>query len=180
MLIDGRTTKILSTMVVFVVATFATGGAMAADAASKVVVLDMQRAIMMTESARERMKALENQKEYADTHKKAEGLRQQLMKKQEELQKEGPTWTAEKRNNQLKDMDFMRKDFELVAQKLQADQQELLRELAKASEPKVKQALDQLIKEQQITIVLDKGAAVFADRSVDITEALVQKLNSIK
>lgn len=154
--------------------------AMAADAATKVVVLDMQRAVMMTEAAREKMKALENQKEYLETHKKAEALRQQLLKKQEELQKEGPTWTVEKRNDQLKDMDFMRKDFELAAQKLQADQQELLRELAKASEPKIKQALDQLIKEQQITLVVDKNAAIFSDRSIDITEALVQKLNGIK
>jgi len=147
---------------------------------SKIVVLDIQRAIMMTEVAREKMKALENQKEYAETHKKAESLRQQLIKKQEELQKEGPAWSADKRNSHLQDMDFMRKDFELVAQKLQADQQELMRELMKTAEPKIKQAMDKIIKEQNISIVLEKSSTIFADRSTDITELLVQTLNNTK
>jgi len=150
------------------------------NAGSKIVVLDIQKAIMMTEVAREKMKALENKKEYAETHKKAESLRQQLIKKQEELQKEGPAWSADKRNSHLQDMDFMRKDFELVAQKLQADQQELMRELVKSAEPKIKQALDLIIKEQNIAIVLEKSATIFADRSTDITELLVQKLNNTK
>lgn len=151
-------------------------GASAAEGA-KVVVLDLQRAIMMTDVAREKMKALENQKEYAESQKKAEALRSELMRKQEALQKEGPTWSAEKRNNQLKDMEFMRKDFELAAQKLQAEQQELMRELMKSLEPKVKQVLEQLIKDQQINMVLEKNAAIYADRSADITELMVEKLN---
>lgn len=150
------------------------------NAGTKIVVLDIQRAIMMTEMAREKMKGLENQKEYSEMHKKAESLRQQLMSKQEELQKEGPAWSADKRNNYLKDMDFMRKDFELAAQKLQAEQQELMRELIKVAEPKIKQALDQIIKEQGISMVLEKNATIYAERSTDITELLVQKLNNVK
>jgi len=165
---------IFSTVTVF--AADSVGG----NAPAKIVVLDIQGAIMMTNTAREKMKALENQKEYAEMHKKAEALRQQLIKKQEELQKEGPAWSADKRNNHLKDMDFMRKDFELSAQKLQAEQQELVRQLVKAAEPKIKQAMDQIIKEQGIAVVLEKGATIFADRSTDITELLVQKLNTIK
>jgi outer membrane protein len=176
--------KFLSVIFIFIV-TISSSVALSADNAvaggrGKTVVLDIQRAIMMTEMAREKMKALENQKEYSEIHKKAELLRQQLTKKQEELQKEGPAWSADKRNNHLQNMDFMRKDFELVAQKLQAEQQGLMRDLMKSAEPKIKQALDQIIKEQNITIVLEKGATIFSSPSTDITDLLVQKLNSIK
>lgn len=168
-----------------VLATFLSTMALSADnvsssAGSRIVVLDLQRAIMMTDVAREKMKALESQKEYSETQKKAESIRQQLIKKQEELQKEGPAWSTDKRNNYLKDMDFMRKDFELTAQKLQAEQQALVRELMRSAEPKIKQAMDQLIKEQSIAIVLEKNATIFADRSTDITEMLVEKLNTTK
>jgi len=157
-------------------ALLASAGASAAEG-GKVVVLDLQRAIMMTDVAREKMKALENQKEFSETLKKREALGLELKRKEELFQKEGPTWSAEKRNNYIKDREFMRKDFELVAQKVQAEQQDLMRELMKSLEPKVKQVLEQLIKDQQINVVLEKNAAIFADRSADITEQMIEKLN---
>lgn len=168
--------KLLALLVAGIVAS----PALWAEGATKVVVLDLRAAIMMSDAAKEKMKALESQKEYAEVQKKAESLRQQLLKKQEELQKEGATWNADKRNNHLKDMDFMRKDFELAAQKLRAEQERVMRELMQEMESRVKQVLEQIIKEQQIGMVVDKNATLFSERSMDITEQVVAQLNKRK
>jgi outer membrane protein len=174
-------------LVVLGVSMLATGAVVhAADAAktdapkNRIAVIDLQRAVMMTTTAQEQIKALQSQKDYTETAKKAESLRQQLVKNQEELQKEGPSWTPEQRDSHLKEMDFLRKDFELAAQKIQSQNQELMHSIGKDMEPKVKQVLQQLIEADGISLVVDKAATIYTNSEIDITDKVIEKLNQLK
>jgi len=148
--------------------------------AGEVAVVDLQRAVMSTDMARERMKELESQKDYAEALEKAEGLRKELVKMQEEAQKEGPTWTPEQQASFRNDLEFKRKAFELAAQKVQAENQVVFRSINKGMEEKVKDILTQIIEAEKISIVVDKNSTIFASSTIDITDKLTEKLNQLK
>jgi len=151
-----------------------------ADWPSKAAVLDLERAIMNTDVAREKIKALQSQKDFADMQKKIEGLQKDMERKQAEAKKEGPTWSTDQQANYLKEMEFMQKDRELAIQKIQGQKQDLEQSIAKDMGQKIKDAVDQIITEQKITLLLRGDAAYFAGPSADISDLVTDRLNKSK
>lgn len=156
------------------------GHAHAENAAGKVVVIDLQRAVLSTTAAREQLKALESEKEFAENRKKAEKLQKEMDAKAAEAQKDGATWSPEKQAQYRRDMEMHQKEMQLVIQKLQAEKQAVFARISKDIDAKLKKVLEQLIKEENIAIMLDKGAALFVHPEFDITEKVTQRLNEVK
>ncbi len=144
---------------------------------TRVAVVDLQAAVMRTDMAREQMKELESQREFAETQIKLESLKKQIMEKQEEAKKEGPTWTQDQWIAHRKSVEFLRKDFELAGQKIQAESQVVLRNIEKELGPKVQDVLKQLIDAERIDIVIEKNFTVYSSADIDLTVQLTDKLN---
>lgn len=166
-------------MSVFALSVQAAGEAAAAPA-GKVVVIDLQRAVLSTAAAREQLKAMESEKEFAENRKKAESIQKEMDKKSAEAQKDGATWSNEQQMSYRRDMEMMQKEMQLLVQKLQSEKQAVFNRISKDMESKLKKVLEQLIKEENISLLLDKGAAHFAHPAFDVTEKVTQRLNEAK
>ena len=147
---------------------------------SKVAVIDLQRAVMSTAQAREQIKTLEGDKEYAETRAKAEALQKEMEKKMADAKKEGPTWTKEQQASFRNDMDLKQKELQLNAQRLESAEQALLRQVMTDMQPKLKKVIDELVTAQKISVLVRADSALFAVPDADITATVTAKLDALK
>jgi len=150
------------------------------ESKGKVAVLDLERAVMTTDVAREKIKTLESQNDYIEMQKKIEGLQKDAAKKAADAQKEGPTWTAEQQANYRKEMDFIQKDLELADQKMRAQYGDIISGIMKDMDQKIKDAVNQCITEDKITLLIKRDAVFMASPDTDITAEVTAKLNKAK
>jgi len=146
----------------------------------KVAVLDLESAVMMTDFAKEKLKAMESQSDYIELKKKMEGLQKDAEKKSAEAKKEGPTWTADQSANYLKDRDFMQKDMQLADQKMRALYTDMESNIMKEMDDKIKNAIKECITEQKISVLIRAEAAFMASPDSNITADVTEKLNKAK
>jgi outer membrane protein len=143
----------------------------------KIAVVDMQQAIMMTDRAREQIKSMESEKEYAATLEKFEGLRNKLRDMQKEMEVEGKNWTEKQRMEFSQNGEFVRKEYELQAEKIKMKNQEIMRLIQKEMGETVRDTLKELIDAEGIDLVLDANLTFYAAPRIDLTNKLTEKLN---
>lgn len=152
----------------------------AAVAQTKVAVVNIQAAIMSTEKASSKINALKTSSEYSQLQNTAEGIRAEVQKMAEDAQKNGMTWSDDQKAEQQRKMNFKRADFEGAVKKLRAIEGQAVQDIQKELLPKAKAALEEVIKERKLDLVLDASAAVYAGANANLTEELVKRLNAAK
>ncbi|SDJ57664.1 OmpH family outer membrane protein [Microbulbifer yueqingensis] len=152
----------------------------AAMAQSKVAVFNLQAAIMSTEAAKSKVNALKTSSEYSKLQSTAESIRGEVQKLAEDAQKNAVTWSDEQKAEHQRKMNFKRSDFETAVKKLRAMEAQVGQEIQKTMGPKAKTALEAIIKEQNLDLVLDANSAYFAGPNVDLTAAVVKRMNADK
>ncbi|WP_444943812.1 OmpH family outer membrane protein [Microbulbifer sp. ZKSA006] len=152
----------------------------AALAQTKVAVLNIQAAIMSTDAAKTKVNSLKTSSEYSKLQSSAESIRAELQKMAEDAQKNSVTWSDEQKSEYQRKMNFQRSDFETTAKKLRAMEAQVGQEIQSAMAPKAREALDALIKEQKLDVVLDSNTAYYVSPSVDLTKTLIDRMNAAK
>lgn len=146
--------------------------------AGKVVVLDLQQAIMLTDLAKQRQKTVAESAEFAGLRGQAESLRAELEALDKKAQSEGLTWSQDQIAEHKKNVEFVQGDLQRVIQKVQASQQTMMQSILSAvKEEYISQALINIVKAEGIDVVLRKEAANFSTPEADITLKLVAELN---
>ncbi|WP_226664913.1 OmpH family outer membrane protein [Microbulbifer aggregans] len=149
-------------------------------AQTKVAVVNFQAAIMSTEVAKSKINALKTSSEYSQLQSSAEGVQAEMQKMAEDAKKNGVTWSDEKKAEQQRKMNFKRSDLETAVKKLRAMEAQAVQEIQKSMVPKAKSAMEAVIKEQKLDLVLDANAAVFAGPNTDLTAEVVKRMNAAK
>lgn len=149
-------------------------------AQTKVAVFNLQAAIMSTEIAKSKVNALKTSSEYSELQSNAESVRVELQKLAEEAQKDGVTWSEEKKTEQQRKMNFKRSDFETAVKKLQALEAQVGQELQREMLPKARTALQAIIEEQKLDLVLDASVSIHAAPGSDVTAEVVKRMNADK
>ncbi|UTA46742.1 OmpH family outer membrane protein [Simiduia sp. 21SJ11W-1] len=167
----------LNSILLLTVALIAAPMAMAAD---KVVVFDLQSAILNTDMAKKRMQDMQSNSEFASMQAKFESLRAELQKMAKEAEKNGVTWNQEQSAEHRKKMEYARADLELVVKKLQAERNATAQRVMEELNPKAQVALKDVISAEGIGIVLSTQTAYYAEPSLDITAKVTEKLNKAK
>lgn len=165
-------------MIAVLVAGIAISGA--ALAQSKVAVFNLQAAIMSTDTAKSKVNALKTSSEYSSLQSSAESIRAELQKLAEDAQKNSMTWSEEQKAEQQRKMEFKRSDFETTVKKMRAMEAQVGQEIQKVMAPKAKNALEAIIKDQKLDLVLDAGSVYYAGPDIDLTEAVVKRMNADK
>lgn len=165
-------------MIAVLIAGIAISGA--ALAQSKVAVFNLQAAIMSTDTAKSKVNALKTSSEYSKLQSSAESIRAEVQKLAEDAQKNSMTWSEEQKAEQQRKMNFKRSDFETTVKKMRAMEAQVGQEIQKVMAPKAKSALEAIIKEQKLDLVLDAGSAYYAGPNLDLTEAVVKRMNADK
>lgn len=162
------------TFAALVVSTFISCSAFAEG---KVVVFNFEKAILSTEAAKKASASLSADPEFAALQAKYEGLIAELQALREEQQTKGITWDANQQAEHRKNVEYKRADLELAQKKLQAEQNAAVRGLLQEFETKTKTALEEVIKAQGISVVLNSSQVYFVDPAADITALVTEKLN---
>lgn len=148
-----------------------------AAAQGKVVVFNMQAALMQTNSAQQTLKALDSNSDFAAMKGKFESLRAELISMDKDFQTNSMTWSAEQKADHRKKVEYKSADLKLAAEKLKAERNAVVQRIVKELGPKAKKVLDELVKAENIGLVLDSGAAFFATPEFDITGKVTAMLN---
>ena len=159
---------------------FALCASVAANAEGKIAVLNAQQAIINTEVAQARLKALREESGYAENRKQLEALGKSYQDTVAQLQKDAAVMSAEQKQAEAKKIQEKRTDIEFVQRKLQTAEQQLLQAVAQEMAPKLQKAVSELIEAEGIGLLLNQQAAMHVDSSFNITPKVTDKLNQTK
>lgn len=149
-------------------------------AETKIAVFNPQAAIQGTAVAKARVGKLEKSADYAATKAKYDGIVTDLKALDASYQKDGLTWSAEKKEEAEKKSQSLRQDLQFNAKKLQASQQELFQQLTQEVGPKLQAAVKQIIEAEKLNLVLDSQSAMYFTPEYDITPKVVAILDKAK
>lgn len=153
---------------------------LAVNAEGKIAVLNAQQAIINTELAQSRLKALREESSFAANRKELEALSKSYQDTVAQLQKDAAVMSAEQKQTEAKKIQEKRADIEHVQRKLQAAQEQLLQSVAQEMSPKLQQAVSELIETEGIGLLLNQQAAMHVDSSFNVTAKITDKLNQMK
>jgi outer membrane protein len=152
-------------------------GASKVFAEGKVAVLDAQAAILATDEAQKRMKTLREKPEFKANQAELDKLKKEYNSLLEQVKKEIAVMSPEQKDAQGKKIEAKRSDIEHVVRKLQAAEQELGQSLMQDMGPKMQKAVTDVIKSENIGLLLDRRAALHADAGYNITPKVTDLLN---
>lgn len=168
--------RILTTLALIMAAQLAV--AAAAPSPTKVGVIDMERALFLSDAAKSSVKNFEKANQTEVT--KIKSLQDDLLKLKEKLEKEGDLLGEDERRKLANEHEQKLSEFKFYAQKLQQLEQKWKQELFQSQLPVMEKELKALIDEGGYEVVLQAGAVVYAAPSADLTKALIDRLNAKK
>jgi outer membrane protein len=147
-------------------------------ASGKIAVLDPEGAILSTDEAQKRLKALAAQPDFDKDKKDFERLAKEGQDMQKQLQKDSAVLSPEQKDAQRKKLEEKANDIEYLRRKLGGRQQEAMQGIVEDMQTKYTKAVSDLIKSENIGLLINKRAAVMhADNSYDITNKVTDALN---
>ncbi len=151
---------------------------MLAFAEPKIVVVDPERALGATEEVKARIGKF--QSDMQGQENKLRKLRDDIMKIEERLQKEGVAMSRDQSQSLTDERDAKMIEFRSLQQLVQQRLQQSQEELQTAMSPKLEKAVADLSKQKGYDLVLVKQAVLFSSQSVDITDDVTKQINKMK
>ena len=146
-------------------------------AESSMAVVDLPRAIFATELAKARVKQRSSGSEYVALQAKYESITADLKAMQKDIESKRATWSQEDSAEAQKKLEYLMADRELAARKLKAEQQALQGSIANEIQPKLGEALKELLEEEKVDLLLNAEAVIIAKPDLDLTAKLTERLN---
>jgi outer membrane protein len=148
-------------------------------AADKIAIVNVQRAIVDTDTAKQRLESLRKEADFKANMKDVDKIKKEGQSLVEKLQKDGPVMSTDQQAALQKKIQEKQADLEHIARKLQAREQEVLQEIMAQQQEQTKSVINDIIKSEKIGLLLDSRAALHAEPGYDITAKVTQKLNSL-
>lgn len=168
--------KLFKVAVVMLVSIWA-GSAMAQG---RIAVLDLDAAVMNTELAKSRINALRNQSEFKTNVQELEALKKDFDKMVQQFQKDMDVLSNEQKVARKNKIDAARGDAEHIARKLEAAQKQEMQSIMQEIGPVLQKVLPQVIKEENIGLLLPRQQVMHVEAGYDITAKVADKLNQAK
>ena len=149
-------------------------------AQGKVVVLDPTGAVKGTAAAKAKIEKLQKSAEFAAAKVKLDGLAADIKAMQAEYQKDGMTWSAEKRAENEKKLQSLGQDYQFQGKKLQAEQQALMQQIMQEVGPKMEAVVKQLVESENISMIVDAKAVMMSKPENDLTPKVTALLDKAK
>lgn len=149
-------------------------------AAGKVVVFDLQTAIMSTDTAKKRLQALDANKDFAAMKTNFESLRADLTRMEKDAKINGMTWTPAQQADYRKKVEYKNADLQLVGEKIKAERNEVMNGLMQEMAPKAQEILESLVKSGDVDLVLNARMAFWAADGYNLTPEVTKRLNQAK
>ncbi|MAY14515.1 MULTISPECIES: OmpH family outer membrane protein [unclassified Thalassolituus] len=148
----------------------------AAAEAGKVGVVDMERALFLSDAAKVSIKQFE-----ADNKtdiEKLKGLETDLLALKEKTEKDGDVMSDDERRKLANDYEQKSTEYKFYGRKLQQLEQKWKREFFQTQLPQLEKLLKAIIDEGGYDVVLQSGAVIYSSPKTDLTKLLLERLNA--
>jgi outer membrane protein len=148
-----------------------------ADAANKIAVVDAKVAIFGSKTAQNYLKNFEGSADFLSLKAKYESSSADFQAMAQEAETQRLTWSAEQLAEHQKKMSYVKADAELAIQKISAEQKQLEQRILQNLAPLVEQSIQEIIKEQGITLLLRAESVLLASPETSITEQVAERID---
>ena len=167
----------MKALVVVVLASLFVVAPVSAVAADKIAVVDIARAIFGSKAAQESLKQAEQSADFVALKAKYEGSAADLQALAKEAETKRLTWSQEQAAEHQKKMEYAKADAELAGRKIQGEQKQLQQRIMQQLGPKAQEALQEVIKEEGITILIRAESVLMSSPESNITAKVADRLN---
>ena len=147
-------------------------------AQEKIAVVDLGAAIFGSDIAQQRQKELQAKSDYASLQAKYDSGIADLQALQKEAEEKGMTWSEDQRQEHQKKIEYIQADLELTGRKLESEIRGLQNRIVKELQPKAAEALQEIVAQEGITVLLRSEAVFMAKPELNITAKLTERLNT--
>ncbi|MCK0745405.1 OmpH family outer membrane protein [Chromohalobacter nigrandesensis] len=145
--------------------------------ANEVGVIDWRQALLDSDAAQRSMNELKNQ--IGDKKQRAESLSEELQQLQQQLQQDGAVMSDSDRSSAQQELREKGSEFQQLRQQIQRMQQEKEQSFMQSAKPKLDRAVEQVVEEHDLDLVVDRDAVVYSEDSLDVTEEVTRIFNSL-
>ena len=149
-----------------------------ADTANKIAVVDAKVAIFGSETAQSYLKTFEESADFLSLKAKYESTSADFQAMAAEAETQRLTWSAEQLAEHQKKMSYVKADAELAIQKITSEQKQLEQRVLQDLAPLVEQALQEIVKEEGITVLLRAESVLLATPETSITEKVANRIDA--
>lgn len=140
-------------------------------------VFDMNRALFSTEAWEQQLESL--QSAFTEDTSVAEGLRQELLEIQENLQINAPTLTTTEIQRIQEDAQFKQLKYQQISERVQSSMQANQNQFLERYRPLLGEALNEVYEAGEYDIILRAESIVISGFTYDITSEVTAKLNDL-
>ena len=148
-----------------------------AAGATKVGVLDLQAVVLTSEAGKAGMTELEKNSDYNSLKAKLDNLEAELKTLDDQGKNEGLTWGEDKKNEHHEKMKKLAQERQGTITTLNRARESVFVQLLGAMEPGIGMALEEVMKAENIEVVLDSKTVIHKVPGADLTAMVVEKLN---
>ena len=167
----------LKALCLVLVAAMAASLSMASVAEDKIAVVDIAQAIFSSNAAQSIIKQAETSADFVGLKAKYEGSVADLQSLAKEAESKRLTWSQEQAQSHQKKMEYVKADAQLAAKKIQAEQKELQQFIMQELGPRAQEALQEVVTEEGVTILLRAESVLIAGQESNLTAKVADRLN---
>lgn len=145
---------------------------------AKIAVVDARVAIFSSEAAQSALKAFEESADFISLKAKYESSSADFQAMAQEAETERFTWSPEELAEHQKKMSYVKADAELAIQKITSEQKQLEQRVLQDLAPLVEQALQEIVKEEDITVLLRAESVLLAKPEISITAKVANRIDA--
>lgn len=148
------------------------------SAATKIGLLDIRTALFASESAQNFTEKTVDQFKQQDLEVRAVG--EEGQKLEQRLKNDAAIMSDSERAKLASDLEAKIQEYKYLKSKLDNALAEKRQEFLAESKPRLDKAINELVEEEGLTLLLPREAALYADEAMDYTQKVVDKLNKSK
>jgi len=162
---------------VLLIAIAALSFASLAQAELKIGLVDMRAALFSSDAAKEFTEDMVSKYKQQDLEVRAVGEDGQKLEMR--LKNDAAIMSDNERSKLASDLEAKIQEYKYLKGKLDKALAEKRQEFLTDSKPKIDQAINDLVKEEKLDILMPREAALYADPKMDFTDKIIQKLNKL-
>ena len=144
----------------------------------KIAVVDARIAIFSSNAAKSALKAFEESADFMSLKAKYESSSADFQAMAKEAETKRLTWSPEELAEHQKKMSYVKADAELAIQKITSEQKQLEQRVLQDLAPLVEQALQEIVKEEGISVLLRAESVLLASPDTSITAKVAARIDA--
>ena len=150
----------------------------AESVSEKIAVVDARIAIFSSNAAQSALKAFEESADFMSLKAKYESSSADFQAMAKEADTKRLTWSPEELAEHQKKMSYVKADAELAIQKITSEQKQLEQKVLQDLAPLVEQALQEIVKEEGISVLLRAESVLLASPDTSITAKVANRIDA--